>query len=121
VPRPFVVEGEAIAVMADMHQATIQLHPIERRHLRAGAAARRLIRREQRVDGKDVLDVHQDQLLMLLLVVEAQFDERGRVAPQIVGSRLDQSRHPRLDMPAISGHVGTGRARQQPPLRPRMA
>ena len=61
----------------------------------------RLIGRQQRVDREDVLDVHQDQLLMLLLVVQAQLGQRRDLAPHRLAGCLDQTKHRRGHMVAI--------------------
>ena len=76
--RPFVVEGESIAGMANLHQPALEVDP-------AGAACRlrrpaprcqRRIGRMKRIEGQQMLGVHQQQLLMLLFVMQAELDER---------------------------------------------
>ena len=49
---------------------TCAVDPIKRRCRGRDLRLRRLIGGQQRIDRKDMLDVHQDQFLMLLLVVQ---------------------------------------------------
>ncbi len=56
---------------------------------------------------------------MLLLVVQAEFDERADVG---VGSRasIEERGHRGVDVAAVPADVGDGRARQQPAFGPRV-
>ena len=89
-----------------------------RRRAAAGAAGRRAHRRPQRVLREQVQQVGQDQLLVLLLVVQAQLDQRadvvGHAAAQQVGHRV-------VDVRAVRQHLGQRRPRQQAAARPLMA
>src|SRR6185312_5829586 len=71
--RALVVEGEAAtgswAGMAGLDQAALEVDPAERRAF-VRRRALRGVGREQWVQRQRVLDIHQDQLLMLLLVVQ---------------------------------------------------
>ena len=58
---------------------------------------------------------------MLLLVVQAEFDQRRDVVPQLRADIVDQLQHRRGDVVAIGGDRIDGRARQEAALRPRMA
>ena len=109
VPRRLVVERKILAVMTDFGEAAGKLGPLERRRIARGAPARRLIGGKQRIDRKDVLDVHQDQFLMLLLVMAAELDQRCHLGPDIVARRVDQPRRRSIDMAAIRRDVGAGR------------
>ena len=70
-----VVEGKGLAVVPYLDEPTRELDPARRRGRSSGLGPRRLVGREQRVDRKDVLDVHQDQFLMLLLVMKPELDK----------------------------------------------
>src|SRR5207253_10484511 len=82
VARPLMVGREAGTGMSDLVEPAGKLGRCRRRTLgRDGMWARRLVGRQQRIDREDVLDVHQDQFLMLLLVMQAQFDEQTGLTP----------------------------------------
>ena len=94
--RPLVVEREAVPGEADLDQAARMRHPGRRlRSLRSSVPERiddgglnsfrnessgRRVRGTQRVRPQRVLDVGEDQLLVLLLVLEAQLDAVEGVA-----------------------------------------
>src|SRR6185312_8697448 len=67
--RPLVVKGEGLADVTGLDQAALEIDPAQRRACRARRALRS-VGREQWVQRQRVLDVHQDQLLMLLLVMQ---------------------------------------------------
>ena len=115
VTRALVVEGEAGSVVTDLrvgavHRREVQLGPLRR--LVLGLEVRRV----GRVAVENVLDVHQQQLLVLLLVVEAERDQPGFFG--VTG--VDQCVHRVVDMGAVPRDVGDGRSRQQSALRTRM-
>ena len=65
-------------------------------------------------------DVGEHQLLVLLLVIEADLDE-GRHARKGLGvGAVDETQHRGVDMGAIVADLGDGGAGDQPALRPRM-
>ena len=73
--RQFVVEAESIASRANFLNATIVLEALRR----SGARVRKMpgpfgVRNRFGVLGKDMFRVHQQQLLMLLFVVQAEFN-----------------------------------------------
>ena len=79
--RTFVVEGKAVAGMADLDQAALEVDPARRGVSReVGGAARWRIGRLQRIERQHVLGIHQDQLLMLLLVIEPELEQRVPIA-----------------------------------------
>ncbi len=65
---------------------------------------------------QDVLDVHEQQLLMLLFVMQAEYDELGRVG--VAG--VDQVVHRVVDVRAVLRDFADRRAREQPALRSRV-
>ncbi len=107
--------------MSDLLKAAGKLDPAERRVRRLHLELRRLIGRHQRIERKDVLDVHQDQFLVLLLMLHPEFDQRCDLAPSRLFGTFDHPRHRGTDMIAI-GHddIDSG-ARQQAAFRPRVS
>ena len=76
--RALVVEREAGAVVADLDDAAaIDVDPAAAARGRARAADAGCVDGVERVAEKHVLDVHEQQLLVLLLVVQAELDERA--------------------------------------------
>ena len=121
VPRRLVVEREApdrSAVVTRPRRARRRASSI--RIGRAGGidGERRLdVDRVERVAEEHVLDVHQQQLLVLLLVVQAELDERGEVGPRVGVAAVDQLVHRGVDVGAVARDLVDGRAREQAALR----
>ncbi len=120
--RALAVEGEAVTVMPDLDDAPRLLQPADRaghrdRHLGRGRIQRRL----QRVLRQEVQHVRDQQLLVLLLVMAAQLDQRQRRLRQ-VRQRVDQRG---IDVRPVRPHFVQRRAghhaapvtRVAPPLR----
>ena len=72
--------------------------------------ARRRVLRPERVQPERVLQVRQQQLLVLLLVVQPEFDERGESREGRVVGRFEQRERPLIDSAAVGIHLGDGRA-----------
>ena len=70
---------------------------------RGREAPRRIIGRRDRVLREGVQDVGQHQFLMLLLVVEADLDQRRQLRRACPRRRLEEFDDGRIDMPAIGG------------------
>ena len=87
----FVVEGEAVAGVADLADALGEAQPLERRRVRRrrGRGAVGAIDRVERVEPEQVLQVGEHQLLVLLLVVQAELDDRPRGAVDLGHARVD--------------------------------
>ena len=113
--RPLIVEGEAVARMADLVQSAGKGTPCERRRQPALGRPWRGIGGVLRVRREDVLDIHQDQFLMLLLVIEAELEQRQRLCRRVASSRPSH-RHGRGTRDL--GNAGTG---QEASLGPRMS
>jgi len=119
VARRLVVERERRAGVARLDVAAVEPDPAGRRGRGRG---RRVVahphRRAQRVLREQVQQVGEDQLLVLLLVVQAQLDQvagrGGQPRAQQVGHRL-------VDMLAVGAHLRQRRARQQAAARPLVA
>src|SRR3984893_13312334 len=106
--------------MPDFNEPARELDPGRRRGRPPGLGPRRLVGREQGGDRKYVLDVHQDQFLMLLLMMKPKLDKGGGLAPSFHGRLLDEPRHRGTDMVAIGADDVDRRTRQQPTLGSRM-
>ena len=89
--------------------------------LLSAAGLHRLIGRVERVARERVLDVHEQQLLMLLLVIEPERDQGGEPFIRLARTPPSQPRHRRVDMPAIVEHPLQRRPGEQPARRPRVA
>ncbi|MNP16199.1 hypothetical protein D3C76_1085860 [compost metagenome] len=116
--RRLAIEGETVAAVADALHAAGEAMPAQRRgrdrRRRRQVAA---IDRVQRVLREDVLDVHEQQLLVLLLVLQAQLDA-ARDLPRVLGRRRgEQFAHGPVDMRAEGHHLGHPGSRDQPPPR----
>ena len=69
----------------------------------------------QRIARQEMLQVGQEQLLVLLLVMEAELDQRRDVR---MSAACQQVRHAFIDMIAIGANLLERRARQQATVRP---
>src|SRR5258705_10013029 len=70
---------------------------------------RRIVSGRNRVLRKGMQDVGQHQLLMLLLVIEPDFHERGEGGENVLAGGLEKFHDRRVDMPAVGGDfVGSG-------------
>ena len=117
--RALVVEREAVAVVADLDDAA-RARRVQRATRGVGAARRRhAVRTRDRWDcsAEHVLDVHEQQLLVLLLVVEAELDERGRRRGV---ARVDELVHRVVDVRAVLRDLVDARPREQTALRARV-
>src|SRR5437870_13920621 len=77
--RCFVVERKAVAVMPDFHETLAELDPGHGRSARTCyRRAHRYVRGSEWIARQHVLEVGEDQLLMLLLVVHPQLDQRAQ-------------------------------------------
>ena len=80
MPRSFVVVGESVAVMTYLSHRFVELDELVGRsalRLRApGVIVLRSKNRIERILREDVLDVGDEQFLMLLLVMNAENEDR---------------------------------------------
>ena len=100
MPRPLVVEREAVRVGADLREPGRLEVKLER--YRATRSRRRRGRSIRDVDGvreQDLLGVRQQQLLVLLLVVEAELDDGGKLC--VVGAGREEIEHRLVDTGTI--------------------
>ena len=73
----------------------------------------------QRVDGEHVLQIGDQQLLVLLLVVQADLDDRRQSVGVDAAQTGQQRRHVPVDVPAIRQHVSHPWGRASRPRRGR--
>ena len=111
VPRPLVVEREARWVGADLREpgrleAKLERHRAARARRRRGRAVGDV----ERVREQDLLRVRQQQLLMLLLVVQAELDEAGELG--IVGARREEIERRVVDTGTVIMNLRNGRSAQ---------
>ncbi len=111
MPRALAIEGEAPAVVSDLHDAAIE-RPIGRGRAvgfadrdRAGV----LVGRAHWVLREQVQNIGQHQLLMLLFVITAELDQLSDGRRKII---LHQRRHRAVDMVAIRSDRLQRRARE---------
>jgi hypothetical protein len=117
--RCFVVEGEALAFKADVIQPFGKFQPGRRRRSCSPGDGRSTVDRMQRIQREQILEIGQEQLLMLLLVVQAEHDalDRIRVARWI--DARDQCGHVVIDVRTVRRDVFYCRARQKTTQRAR--
>lgn len=107
---PLVVEREAAAVVADVRDPTGHVRPALREGVGRGVGVGRPldVDRLEDIAREEVLDVHEEQLLVLLLVVAAELDE---VEQRLVeGPVLEPGDELLLDVLAVGRDLGDARA-----------
>ena len=90
--RRLVVEAEAVAGVADRHDTACVVDPCGTAvgpGFDSWRAFERPIGGVEGIDREHVLDVHEQQLLVLLLMVEAELDEPGHLR-RLIGAPGDQ-------------------------------
>ena len=113
VAGPLVVEREAIAIVPDLDDPAVVVDPPGSGHRRAVAPWQCAVRRAQRVAREGVVDVHDQQLLVLLLVVQAQLEQLGR---SLVRTAVDDLQNGGVDVLAVLGDLRDAWAGDQPAL-----
>ena len=88
--------------------------------LSAAGWRRRPVGGPQRLCREQRQDVREDQLLVLLLVVDAELDQLGHGRLPLRYPALEQRLERRIDMPAIAQHFFQRGAREQPALGARL-
>ena len=106
MPRALVVVREAGAVVADGANAAFEtdvLGAADRlNRLSLGGIA---IGRPQRLGSEQAENVGKQQLLMLLLVIDAELDQPPRVRPLIDEAAREELRQRLIDVGAIGAHL----------------
>ena len=97
-------KAEAGAGVADLDDAVRHRDELELARASGRRARRRAQRGEERIAAEQVLDVGEHQLLVLLLVIEAERDQECELG--IVGASLEQLAHVCVDVLAIGEYFG---------------
>jgi hypothetical protein len=109
VARTFVVEAEAAGgVLPDLDQPARAVDPLRRRIGHADQRPGWLVDRLQRVDREQVFQIGEHQLLVLLFVLQAQFDQRQGLVAAGAGDQLGHARVHLGAPPMHAGQVGPG-------------
>ncbi len=103
--RRLVVVRESLAGVADLVHPFGDVDPFQRRRGGRGGRERVAVRGPQGIGPEDVLDVREQQLLVLLLVVQAERDEAMRRVLQVAADAAEESRHRRVDLIAVVEHL----------------
>ncbi len=105
VAGTLVVVREAVTGVADLDEAAVVVPPagIAGGGGRPGQGA---VRRLQRVAGQHVLGVHHEQLLVLLLVVLAEHDQRGDIGRH---APVEHREHGAVHVPAVGRDLADAR------------
>ena len=103
VRRLLVVEMKAVVGMADGVDALVERDPVIAAARRGGKLPGRIVGRRNRILREGVQDVGQHQFLMLLLVIEADLDQRREAGEGVLVGGLEEFHDGRVDMAAIGG------------------
>src|SRR5262249_7013615 len=103
--RRFVVESETVALRTNRIHARWELEPGERVHLRGWFWARSPVRRAQGVEREQILDVGEQQLLMLLLVMQAESHAKHDIGIALSVEAGKEFGHVFVHVSAITIHV----------------
>ena len=117
VCRTLIVEREARLVMADRHQTGVERHRSAAHDLkRLGSGLDLIGGGVERRARHQVQHIHQEKLLMLLVVVQTQLEQ---IALMAAGLALRQpGDHAAVDLASISQDLVDGRPGHQPTLVP---
>jgi hypothetical protein len=77
MPGRFFVEREGAACMANFEDAFGKLDPPQWAGLVSPKVLRLPVRGAERIAGKYVLDIREDQLLVLLFLMQSELDDLG--------------------------------------------
>src|SRR5262245_2355214 len=120
MPRSFIVVIKTVSVMADFNNGFVELDKLSRsRRLSAIKRARRARSTwpENRIEGilsKDVFDVGDEQLLMLLLMMKAERQDRLDLAKKFFVGTGDEFIDVGIDRRAVFLCFFNSRPRNQP-------
>ena len=117
----FIVEGEPVASVPDFVQACVHVDPVRRARMHGRQRPLLLVGRLDWIARQQVLNVGKNQFLMLLLVMQTEFNQAGEGCWQSVGVCHGQhAGHGLVDVMAIGQHVPKPGARQQTTFGARM-
>ncbi len=116
--RPLVVVGEARPVMSHVENPAVERDEVERRRIaHADARACLPVGGLERPGSEQAQNIGKQQLLMLLLVIDAELDKFRRLRRKW---RVEQAVERLIDRSAIGAHLMAGGPREQSALRPRV-
>ena len=121
VDRFLIVEMESLAGVSDAVDAFLDCNPFVGGTRGTREAPRRIVGGRNRVLRKGVKNVGQHQFLMLLLMVEADLDQRRDRGQLVVGSLVKELHGCRVDVTAIGRDFIGARPGQVAALVPGMA
>ena len=113
VTRAFIVKRKFVPLMPDFHDPAKARRPTAGGSTALGRVSGQLpIGRPERVAREDMLDVGEQQLLVLLLVVDSQFDDLCDVLCVSIAEAGQQTQHALINGMPIFEHLRHGRPRQ---------
>ena len=119
VPGSFVVEGEAVPGVSHRTHSRLVGMPVRAlacRHVgRNGAVP---IRGAQRIEREQVLDVHEEQLLVLLLVLQPDLQDRGGRVRRVQGASSQEFLHVSVHVAAVVENLLQARSGEEAARRP---
>ena len=126
VPGCFVVKGKVTVQrrqVAVLHQPTGMGQPAQCLHWAARRKGLQFVGRPRRVERQRMLDVGEQQLLVLLLVLQAQLEQGAQGGLLVCGQplrRADQCQHACINLPAVAQHFSQCGPADLAALMPRM-
>ncbi len=108
VARLLVVEGEARSIVADEPDAAGELDPVENGVRVSAVPDLAVIARVEGVQRQQALDVHQEELLVLLFVLDTELGQEGHLW---LGRTSEQLAHGLVYLSAVRGHLARTRSR----------
>lgn len=110
--RPLIVKEKPVSVMANLDQATLDLVPYNRASLNRSNLIHPVVGGARWIHRQHMLDIHKEQLLMLLLMMQTQQNQlthRSTVGCNLV----KETSHRRINMAAILANLDRRRTRNQ--------
>ena len=117
--RGLIVECKGVTGVADREHSPIHRQPLQGLRYAAGrwCGKGHLVGGQQGVAPQQVQDIGQHQFLVLLFVLQSQFDQTGSGLPAGFIGRCHEILHGRIDMAAVGVNVGQSGPSEQAPLR----
>src|SRR5208283_3800760 len=119
--RRFIVPGEAFSGVTDLMNAASKCDPGQRLRIALlRTRTRRPVGGPQRICGEERENVGEDQLLMLLLMIDADLNDPRQLRSGFNAARK-QLFEPGVHMGAVGENAIAGRPREEPAHSPRLA
>ncbi len=103
VPRLLVVEREVVTGVSDLDQPPGEIEPARRARRDRGERPLPAVCRLQRIARQQVLQVGDDELLVLLLVMDAELDQRQQRCVRV--ATCEEALHALVDVTAVREHA----------------